>query len=122
MNSKKSALTRILEELNAKSSVEGSAAITRDGLVIASVLPEDVDAQILAAMAATMTGAAETAVSEIKRGLAERVIVESKNGKLLTTGAGPNAVLVALTQANVNLGLVLLGMKSAAKKIEKEVR
>ena len=122
MTDKKSVLTQILKELNAKNSVEGSAAITRDGLMIASVLPEDVDGQILAAMAATMTGAAETAVSEIKRGLAEKVIVESKQGKLLTTGAGPNAILVALTRADVNLGLVLLGMKKAAEKIEREVK
>ena len=61
-------LREILMELNRSAGVYASALVSRDGLLVASVMPEDVDAEAFAAMTATMLGAAETAFSELKRG------------------------------------------------------
>jgi len=71
VESKKEKLLRVLSGLKAEGDIEGSAVITRDGLLIAADLPSRIDAETFAAMAATMTGAAETAVSELKKGLVE---------------------------------------------------
>ena len=113
----KSILNEILKELNNAEGIIGSAIVTRDGLVIASQLPENVDSATFAAMSAAMTGAAETAISELKKGLVDRVIVESKQAKIITIGAGSEAILVTLTGKEARLGLILIEMKKAAEKI-----
>lgn len=117
--SKKDILLGLLKRLGGIGDIEGSAIVTRDGLLIASDLPRDIDAETFAAMSATMVGAAETAVAELKKGTVERVIAEGKESKLITKGAGPNAVLVSLVNVDANLGLVLLEMKKTAENIEK---
>lgn len=122
VESKQHALEHILKKLGNMGDVDGSAIVTRDGLLIASQLSSEIDAETFAAMSATMVGAAETAIAELKKGSVERVIVESKETKLVATGAGSNALLVTMVGAFANLGLVLVEMKKAAEEIEVEMR
>ncbi len=116
--SKKDQLVGILKGLSAIGEIDGSAIVTRDGLLISSDLPRDIDAETFAAMSATMIGAAETAVGELKKGTVERVIAEGKEVKLITKGAGTSAVLVSMVRPDANLGLVLVEMGKASEKIE----
>jgi len=118
---KKERLLSILKGLSSIGDIEGSAIVTRDGLLIASDLPREIDAETFAAMSATMLGAAETAVSELKKGTVERVIAEGKQTKLIAKGAGSSAVLVSMVRADANLGLVLVEMGKASEKIEREM-
>ena len=121
MVTKRVVLGNVLREICVLGGVEGSAVVTRDGLLVASELG-DVDAETFAAMSATMFGAAETAFSELGKGLVERVIVESARSKLILMGAGSSAVLVVMVDSKVNIGLVLVEMKKATAKIEKELK
>ena len=119
---KKEKLIIILRKLASTGDVEGAAVITRDGLLIASELSENIDGDTFAAMSATMTGAAETAVQELKKSSADRIIVESKNAKLITIGAGEQAILACIVDPDAKLGLILMEMKKASAAIEKEVK
>ena len=119
---KKEKLAGILNYLRKTGDIEGAAIITRDGLLIASELSEDIDGETFAAMSATMTGAAETAIQELKKSSPERVIVESKNAKLITTGAGEETILACIVNPDAKLGLVLMEMKEASSAIEKEAK
>lgn len=114
---KKEKLDGLLKNFNETCSCEGSAVVSRDGLLISSLLSSGVDAETFAAMSATMVGAAETAVSELKKGGMERVIVESRDSKIIATGAGSSALLVAMTSSKANLGLLLMEMKKTAEVI-----
>ena len=58
----------ILRKLSSVGNVEGVAVVSRDGLLIADALPKNIDAEIFSSMTATMHGAAETAISELKKG------------------------------------------------------
>jgi len=93
--------------------------VTRDGLLIASDVMGEIDAETFAAMTATMTGAAETAMSEVKAGDIRRVIVEGESGKMISIGAGSNALLVVLTAPEAPLGLILLKIGEASRRIAK---
>lgn len=115
--SKKETLDALLKGFNDGCSCEGSAIVSRDGLLISSFLSGGVDAETFAAMSATMVGAAETAVSELKKGSMERVIVESRDSKIIATGAGPSALLVVMASSKANLGLVLMEMKKFSDQI-----
>ncbi len=119
---KKEKLINILRKLASAEDVEGAAVVTRDGLLIASELSENIDGDTFAAMSAAMQGAAETAVQELKKASPDRIIVETKNTKLITMNAGDQALLACIINADAKLGLILIEMKKAADDIKKEVK
>jgi predicted regulator of Ras-like GTPase activity (Roadblock/LC7/MglB family) len=116
-DTKKDGLVKILQELRKIGNVLGSSVISTDGLPIASDLGADVDEDTFAAMSAAMQGAADTAVSELKQGELKQIIVEAERGKMISTAAGENAILVILAKPGINLGLILLEIKKASGKI-----
>jgi len=111
-------LEKVLRDLKSAGDVESRAVVSRDGLLIAADISQNVNAEAFAAMTATMLGAAETATSELGRGVPDRVIVEGENGKIIATGAGSKALLVAMTGPKANLGLILLELSKAREKIK----
>ncbi|NIA03410.1 MAG: roadblock/LC7 domain-containing protein [Nitrospirae bacterium] len=111
-------LEEILSNLNNGGNIEASAVVSRDGLLINANIPEGVKADTFAAMAATMLGAAETATLELDKGLPNRVIVESKNGRLVCMGSGPRGLLVILSKSDTSLGLILVELEKAASLIK----
>ncbi len=118
MASLRERLEGVLKELKDVGDIEASAIVSRDGLLIAADISRSVNAEAFAAMTATMLGAAETATSELGKGIPDRVIVEGKEGKIIATGAGPKALLVVMTTPKANLGLVLLEMSKASEKVK----
>lgn len=117
---KRSELENVLQELGKLQEIIGSAVVRRDGLLIASSgLSERVNTRAVAAMAAAIVGTAETSVNELGIGVFSQVIVEASEGKYVCIGAGKEAVLITLIRMDANLGLVLLEMEKAVKKIMK---
>ena len=112
-------LKEILSELNRGAGIQSSAIVSSDGLLVASVMSEDVDAEAFAAMTATMLGAAETAFSELKKGVAERVIVEGSRAKIVAVGAGKDLILVCMSDPSVQLGLILHQIRRSVEKVKK---
>lgn len=119
MPTKEEKLKEPLEGLKEIEGVKGAAVVRRDGLLIVSNLPADIDADQLAAMTASTLGSGETASETLKIGSVNQVTVESENGKLISTGAGENGILTVLTKDDINMGLVLVEMNDAAKKIKR---
>lgn len=109
---------KVLSELKRSGGVEACAAVSRDGLLIRSSLEKERFAESFAAMSATMLGAAETASTELGKGVPNRVIVESATGRLIAIGAGPKALLVVIVSPDAGLGLILLELDKAAKKLK----
>ena len=110
-------LEKILNDLKLLGGIETSVVASRDGLLIYSNAVLKEHGQTFAAMSATMLGAAETATLELRKGIPERIIVESDKGKIIATGAGPKALLVVLTEPNASLGLILVEVAKASEKI-----
>ncbi len=109
---------KILVDLKKVGGVEACAAATRDGLLIRALMQQEQFAESFAAMSATMLGAAETATSELGKGIPNRVIVESDHGRLIAVGAGPKALLMVLVNSNTGLGLILLELEKSAAKLK----
>ncbi len=108
-----------LKKFKKLSGVMGSAIVRRDGLMILSDLSSGVNSKAVAAMSAAIVGTSETASKELKIGDMEEVLIESNKGKLVSIGAGPEAIFVAITKKKINLGLILIEMKKVAEKISK---
>ncbi len=75
-----------------------SAIVTRSGVPLAAVLPEDVPADNFATMAATVLGALEVLYTAMKGPSPERAIVETEGGTLVLRVITPKLFLVVLTQ------------------------
>ena len=114
---KKKELEDVLHHLERVGDIIGSAIVRRDGLLIASGLPSEVNSRAVAAMAAAIAGTSESSAKELKIGEFEQVIVNASTGQYVVLGAGPEAILIALLRKGANLGLVLLEMERAAQKI-----
>ena len=109
---------KLLSDLKKSGGVEACAAVSRDGLLIKSSMQKEQFAESFAAMSATMLGAAETASTELGKGVPNRVIVESSQGRLIAVGAGPKALLVVIVSPEAGLGLILLELDKSAKKLK----
>src|SRR3972149_7286970 len=111
-------LDKILNDLKKAVGVEACAAVSRDGLLIRSNMQKEQFAESFAAMSATMLGAAETATTELGKGVPHRIIVETDDGRLIAVGAGPKALLVVIINSDTGLGLILLELEKAAEKLK----
>src|SRR5438552_1555803 len=112
-------LQTVLAELRRLPGILGVTIARRDGILIAHSLPKNMDPKIVAAMTAAIVGTSEMATIQLSQGRFVRAIVESDHGKLLSLGAGEEALLVALVYDDANLGLVLMAMERAAKQVER---
>ncbi len=111
-----------IDELSQVTDIKSAAVVRRDGLVVTHTLPEGVDPKIVAAMTAAIVGTSEMATVQLAQGRFVRAIIESDEGKLLSLGAGDEALLVALVYDDANLGLVLMAMERVARLVETILR
>ncbi len=109
-------INRVLEELNKTQGIEVSALLSRDGLLISSTMEHN--AETFAAMSATMFGAAVIASEEFGKGYPDRVIVETENGKLIASGAGPKAMIIVMARDKSTLGQILIDLSKATDRIK----
>jgi predicted regulator of Ras-like GTPase activity (Roadblock/LC7/MglB family) len=117
MATKEEELKKILKDFESTGEVIGSAVVRRDGLMIISGLPDEINSKAVAAMAAAIVGTGETASNELDIGELNQVVVESARGKLISVGAGPDAIFTALVKPKANMGLILMNMERSTKKI-----
>lgn len=109
---------KLLTDLKNIGGVEACAAASRDGLLIRANMQKELYIDSMVAMSATILGAAETATTQVQKGVPNRVIVETDNGRLIVVGAGHKALLIVLTSQDTGLGLILLELEKSAAKLK----
>jgi uncharacterized protein len=114
------AMRRIVEDLIRVEGVIGSLLVGKDGLVVSSTLLDEEDAEILGAMSAAVFGEIDKATKRIGVGTLVDAIIDAKDGSILLLEAR-ELILVVITQRTVNLGLVKMEMRRAAKRISEAV-
>ncbi len=111
-----------LREMQAASpSIEASAVVSVDGLIMASALPADVEEDRVSAMSAAMLSLGERISNELGRGLPEQVYIRGDHGYVLLAAIGTEAVLTVLAREDARLGLIFLEMRRAAENLARVV-
>jgi len=100
----------------------GAAVVSIDGFIIASVLPSEVDEELVSGMAAAMLGVGERISSELMASTMEQVYVRSEKGYVVLNSAGADSVLVVLTTKDAKLGLVFIEVKRRCAELMKIIR
>lgn len=118
-NLKNLSLHKELEKLEATSDIIGAALVNRNGLLVASRLPRDIDDRKFCAMAATMFGAIETATSTLGSNIVNSLTVEFNEFQLIIIGISEQIILVSLLELNINLGLIFIEIEETIKNVNK---
>ncbi len=113
-------LNRILRALTSSTpEVEAAALISEDGLVIASVLPQQVEEVRVAGMSATLLGLGSRAAAELGRGKLDQVLIRGDAGYVVMVNAASGTLLLCLTTQEAKLGLIFLDMQRSVADIRK---
>jgi len=90
--------------------IMGAALVTSDGFALRSNLPADVDVEVLCAISGLVGASSAKASQELRQGAMSKTVIEFEDGKLLLE-QGNEFVLMVLTKADTNLGMVRLAMR-----------
>lgn len=120
MASRTEKMQDVLRGLRAASpEIVGAALVSIDGFVIASVLPNEIEEELVSGMAAAMLGVGERISSELMASRLEQTYVRSEKGYVILNAVGEEAVLVVLTTRQAKLGLVFIDVRRGSGELEK---
>ncbi len=113
----------ILDRLavNGGSDITGSVAVSMDGIVLASRMSNEINADRVGAVAATMVGVTRRVAGELKIGVTEEAILKANNGLFIVLPAGSQAMLAINLKQGANLGMVRLEARDAASEISRVI-
>jgi len=93
--------------------------VSTDGFIIASLLPGDVDEELVSGMAAALLGVGERIATELMGGSMEQTYVRGKLGYVILNAVGAEALLIVLTTHDAKLGLVFLDVRRRVAELAK---
>lgn len=116
--SKLDQVNEILKELiNKVTDIIGSAVVRTNGLIIASVLPEETNDRMLAAMVAALLGTSKRSAETLfQEGQFKSLSLEIDKDNMVLMSAG-KVILITITKKEPNIGLVTLEIEHTCKKI-----
>jgi uncharacterized protein len=97
----------------------GASVVSIEGFVIASVLPAEIDEELVSGMAAAMLGVGERISSELMGSIMEQTYVRSEKGYVVLNAVGSDAVLVLLTSKDAKLGLIFIELRRRCAELVK---
>jgi predicted regulator of Ras-like GTPase activity (Roadblock/LC7/MglB family) len=116
-------MEEILRKLQAETpGIEAVTLTSIDGLIITSVLSSNVEEDKIAAIAASLLGLGESGVNDLNRSDFEYVVVKGKNGHLVVTKVGREAIIAVVTNHTAKLGTVLWDVKVAVEELQKMLK
>ncbi len=110
-------IERILKDLARINGVNGSLVVGKDGLIIESEVPTDIDSELVAAMSSAVFGTAERSAEEMKHEPLQQVMIEGDRGKTLMIDAG-EGILVVIAEIEINLGLIRIEMRRSSERVK----
>ena len=111
-------MREVLQELNQSVGVRGSAVVTRDGMVVASLLTAELDEDAVAAMASALVLATLSTLQEAGFGEFSYFTIQATSGKMVLVDAQV-AFLVVVTDPEVNLDLTMVDIAAASYRLKK---
>lgn len=115
---KKEKLDDVLTGLMHVGQIKACGIVSKEGLLINSRTPPDVDARIFSALCSTIMGAAEAASGQLKTGTVAQISVKTEKGTIVLIPAGLKAILTLLTDPEAQLGLIFFEMETRAAQVE----
>ncbi len=97
--------------------VVGAVVVNMEGFVVASLLPSDVDEDVIAGMAASLLGVGERISADLMGSSMEQIYARSQKGYVVLQAINAEVALVLLVTREAKLGLVFLEVKRVAAEL-----
>ncbi len=109
-------MVKVLQELGEVEGLIGSLIVDADGMPVAQNL--EADADLVAAACVQIVNAVRDALAKLEEEELVQALIEPAEGKIFMREIAGVGTLLALSQRNVNVGLIRLAMASAGEKIK----
>ncbi len=108
----------ILMALTAVDGIGTAVCVGRDGFVIDAAASPGADVDAIGAMVSTGLGSAESVGKELGVGNLTQAMMEYKNGVIVMTAIGRDAILAVVAEENASLGNVRMQVKKRKRDLE----
>lgn len=112
-------MREVLKNLNESVGVRGSLVMTKEGVVVAACLGDDLEQETIAALASSVLGAlGRSRKSSFHLGEVARFTLYAKHGRLIFEIV-ESLVLVVVTDKYIDLDITLLEIAGVAKRLQR---
>jgi predicted regulator of Ras-like GTPase activity (Roadblock/LC7/MglB family)/CheY-like chemotaxis protein len=108
----------ILAEFTNIEGVHTACLVGRDGFLLDSLARAGIDAEMIAAIASSGFGSAESMGNQLGQGNLRMTMFEFENGPVMFAPVGEDAFLVIVADQETNLGWIRISIKKNTKKIQ----
>jgi predicted regulator of Ras-like GTPase activity (Roadblock/LC7/MglB family)/CheY-like chemotaxis protein len=108
----------ILAEFTNIEGVHTACLVGRDGFLLDSLARAGIDAEMIAAIASSGFGSAESMGNQLGQGDLRMTMFEFENGPVMFAPVGEDAFLVIVAEQQTNLGWIRISIKKNSKKIQ----
>lgn len=120
MSTKSDKINDLLRSMRASiPEVIGAAVVSSEGFIVASVVPNEIDEDLIGGMAAALLGVGERISADLMRSQMEQTYVRSPKGYIIVNAASADASLVLLVTREAKLGLIFLELKRSVAELAK---
>ena len=99
----------------------GAVVVNMDGFVVSSVIPSEVDDELIGGMAAALLGVGERISADLMGSNMEQIYARSPKGYIVLQAINSEAALVILVTREAKLGLVFLEVKRISSELARVV-
>ncbi len=110
-------IQKILAEFTNIEGVHTACLVGRDGFLLDNLARPGIDAEMIAAIASSGFGSAESMGNQLGQGELRMTMFEFANGPVMFAPVGDDAVLVIVADQETNLGWIRISIKKNSKKI-----
>jgi predicted regulator of Ras-like GTPase activity (Roadblock/LC7/MglB family) len=122
VSTKSEKLNEVLRGLRLSSpEIIGASVVSSDGFIVASVIPNEVDEDLVGGMAAALLGVGERISSDLMHAPMEQTYVRSPKGYIIVNAVGTESSLVLLVTREAKLGLIFLELKRTVVELAKHL-
>ena len=115
-------ISDILRAVRASSpEVVGACVVNREGFIVASHIPTEVDEDVVGGMAASILGVGERIAQDMMNAQMEQVYVRSSKGFIIVNSIDEEHAVVLLVTREAKLGVVFLELKKMSAELAKQV-
>ena len=97
--------------------VQSVALVSREGLIINSILDESVSPMHIAAMSAIILSTCERVLLELMKGILDICIIQGSEGKFIVMECGEDFILVGVLEDDARMDIAFTKMRSTVNKI-----
>ena len=97
--------------------IQSVALVSREGLIINSILDESVSPMHIAAMSAIILSTCERVLLELMKGELDICIIQGSEGKFIVMECGEDFILVGVLEDDARMDIAFTKMRNTVNKI-----